>query len=139
MDHRPWTIDQRPKTMDLSAAQEQPIALLVTTALVADMPLCRAALNGVTLSPTGKMMFGSVVEQFEGRTLDQSQDLRFRRRFCKIIRQRGACAMKRFLEPETKGLKPQTGDHKPQTLDNRVNSTGNRPESWKKETKTKDP
>jgi hypothetical protein len=56
----------------LSAAQSQPNARGVKTALVAGMPLCRAALNTATSSPSAQMKLESAAEQFGRRNLEES-------------------------------------------------------------------
>ena len=50
-------------------------------ALVAGIPLYRAALKGATSSPTGvQMRVRSVAEKFEGKSLEARADLQFPRR-----------------------------------------------------------
>lgn len=58
----------------LSAARPQPNARLVTTTLVAGMPLWRAALKAATSSPTGKMGFRSVSQKLEDKILERSSN-----------------------------------------------------------------
>jgi len=55
-------------------------------ALVAGIPLYRAALKGATSSPTGvQMRVRSVAEKFEGKSLEARADLQFPRRLLSII------------------------------------------------------
>ena len=54
-------------------------------ALVAGIPLRRAALNGATSSPNGEMRVGLAAEKFEGKGLERRADLQFPRRLFNII------------------------------------------------------
>jgi len=75
----------------LSAAQPEPNAPGVKTALVAGIPLCRVALKEATSLPTGEMRVGSADEQFERKSLEPRADLRFPQRLSDIILQRPRC------------------------------------------------
>jgi len=68
-----------------SAAQPQPKDRGEISAFVPSWALCRAALNGLTSSPTGQIRLGSVAERFEGKILDRSANLRFLRRFSNVV------------------------------------------------------
>jgi len=82
--------------MFLSAVQPQPnargVARGVTTALVAGIPLCRAALKGATSSLAQELRSGSVAEQLEDKSLEASSNRRFPGSSSNIVLQRPHCA-----------------------------------------------
>ena len=71
--------------LPLSAAQPQPNAQLVTTALVAGIPLSRAALTVPTSSPTGEMRLRSMAGHLEHKSLERCANPRFLRRLSNEI------------------------------------------------------
>lgn len=69
------------------AARPEPTDPGEAKTFVANSALCRTVLSGATPSLADEIMSGSVVEQFDGKGLEQSADLRLLRRFSNMLLQ----------------------------------------------------